>query len=161
MIERCFCLKHNIFVGIRITQPSYRPIPEQLFSRVSVSQYLTLLLIQFPDSTLACFYGLFVNGVSEDLNFPQASTGVQQCLTVYNNIVTLRQDSYLLLSKHPLYSPPSYYYSFILVDGFDVGVRLNITLDFRTNNCSGLLLYVASSIYSDHLLVELRNGQVS
>lgn len=48
-----------------------------------------------------------------------------------------------------------------LVDGFDVGVQLNISVDFRTDNCSGLLFYVASSIYSDHFLVELRNGHVS
>ncbi len=52
------------------------------------------------------------------------------------------------------------YYILSLADRFDVGVRLNITMDFRTDNCSGLLFYVASSIYSDHLLVELRNGQV-
>ena len=44
---------------------------------------------------------------------------------------------------------------------FYVGVELNISVDFRTNTCSGLLLYVASSIYPDHLLVELRNGCVS
>lgn len=47
------------------------------------------------------------------------------------------------------------------MDGFDVGVQLNISVDFRTTNCTGLLLYVASSIYSDHLLVEIRNGLVS
>ena len=49
----------------------------------------------------------------------------------------------------------------MIVNGFNVGVRLNISVDFRTNSCSGLLFYVASSIYSDHLLVELRDGHVS
>ena len=49
---------------------------------------------------------------------------------------------------------------FHVVDNFDVGVNFAFSVNFVTTNCNGLLLYVASSIYSDHLLVELRNGRV-
>lgn len=57
------------------------------------------LLLQPPVSILGCFYTLSVNGVYEDLRFPQASTGVEQCLGVYNNIASLQQDSYLIICK--------------------------------------------------------------
>lgn len=55
--------------------------------------------LQPPVPVLACFYVLSINGVYEDLSSPQASAGVEQCLAVYNNIVTFNQQSYLLISK--------------------------------------------------------------
>ena len=125
----------------------------------------TSMLAQAPVPTLGCFYTLSINGVYEDLRYPQASNGVEECLAVYNNIAALHQDSYLIMCKYlhtcSSFVSFSFYVLLLLVDGFNVGVQLNITVDFRTNNCTGLLLYVASSIYSDHLLVELRNGLVS
>lgn len=33
-------------------------------------------------------------------------------------------------------------------------------MDFRTYNCSGILLYVATPLYPDHVLLELANGRV-
>ena len=64
-------------------------------------------------------------------------------------------------------SPPLFfktnnkYCLFILVDNFNVGIRFSFSVDFRTENCSGVLLYIASSIFPDHVLVELRGGRVS
>ena len=117
--------------------------------------------MQPPVPVLGCFYSLSINGVYEDLRLPQASTGVEQCLAVYNNIVTLEQNSYLLMRKFNECVGLIFTSIYVLVNGFNVGVRLNITVDIRTSNCSGLLFYVTSSIYSDHLLVELRDGFVS
>ena len=114
---------------------------------------------------LACFPSLSVNGVFENLTNPQASSGQEQCLAVYNNLATLQRDAYLLMCKYIVpdkaKKTSECFVFFFPVNAFDVGVRLNISLEFRTNNCSGLLLFVASSIYTDHLLVKLRDGRVS
>ena len=52
----------------------------------------------------ACFDTLSVNGIHQDLRSPQASVGVEQCLESYSNVVTLYQDSYLLMSMLNLFS---------------------------------------------------------
>ena len=33
-------------------------------------------------------------------------------------------------------------------------------MDFRTLNCSGILLYVATPLYPEHVLLELLDGRV-
>lgn len=47
------------------------------------------------------------------------------------------------------------------VDNYFAGTSFGFSLEFRTLQCSGLLLYVASSIYSDHVALEIINGSVS
>ena len=47
------------------------------------------------------------------------------------------------------------------VDRFSVGVKFGVSFEFRTSRCSGVLLYVASPFYPDHLLLELVDGTVS
>ena len=61
---------------------------------------ILLLSIQVPAPLLACFPSLSINGVFEDLRIPQASSGIEQCLAVYNNLVTLQRDAYLLVCKY-------------------------------------------------------------
>lgn len=70
---------------------------------------MTLFCLQPPNPVLGCFFGLAVNGVFEDLTMPQASSGVEQCLPAYNNVVTLHRDSYLLMSKNCIIINVYYY----------------------------------------------------
>lgn len=58
-----------------------------------------VFLVQVPAPILACFHSISVNGVFEDLSQPQASSGAEQCLAVYNNLVTLQQNAYMVLCK--------------------------------------------------------------
>ena len=46
------------------------------------------------------------------------------------------------------------------VDEVDGGVEFSASLEFRTNSCTGLLLYTASSLHPDHLALELVDGVV-
>lgn len=48
-----------------------------------------------------------------------------------------------------------------VVDEVAGGVEFSASLDFRTANCTGLLLYTASSTLPDHLGLELVDGVVS
>ena len=48
----------------------------------------------------------------------------------------------------------------VLVDNFYAGKRFTFSMDIRTYNCTGILLYVATPLYPDHFLLELIDGRV-
>ena len=47
-----------------------------------------------------------------------------------------------------------------LVNNFYAGKRFKFGMDIRTFNCTGILLYVATPLYPDHVLLELTDGMV-
>ena len=47
------------------------------------------------------------------------------------------------------------------VDSFYAGIRFTFSMDIRTTQCTGLLAYVATPLYPDHVLLEIINGTVS
>lgn len=49
----------------------------------------------------------------------------------------------------------------IAVDNFNAGTRFSFSLRFRTAFCSGVLIYVHSLLFPDHVVVEMFNGTVS
>ena len=48
----------------------------------------------------------------------------------------------------------------VVVNNFYGGKRFTFSMDFRTLNCSGILLYVATPLYPEHVLLELLDGRV-
>ena len=49
---------------------------------------------------------------------------------------------------------------FPAVDELTGGLRVTASFDFRTTQCNGLLLYIASTSQPDHLALELVDGVV-
>lgn len=47
------------------------------------------------------------------------------------------------------------------VDELSGGVDISMSIEFRTTQCTGLLLYIASSTHPDHLVLEIVDGLVS
>lgn len=85
---------------LEVFRPWFLLVYYHRFNTITIMAYVeTINCLQPHVTVLACFYALSVNGVYEDLSSPQASAGVGKCLAVYKNIVTLYQQSYLLISK--------------------------------------------------------------
>jgi hypothetical protein len=98
---------------------------------------------EIPPSTLGCVLSLSINGVYTNLSSPQASSGTEECRGFYTNVATFSGSGYLQL-----------------LDEVSGGVHLSVTFDLRTTSCTGLLLYTASSVHPDHLVLELVDGVV-
>lgn len=92
----------------------------------------------------------------------QAGTGIEPCLSSYNNIASFGANSYIQICK--VFQQRNFevfiHVSLDLVNNFYAGKRFTFSLDFRTYNCNGILLYVATPLYPDHVLLELANGRV-
>ena len=81
-------------------------------------------------------------------------------------MVALEGDGYIQIGTYGITSSLHHHYIINIsplsspVDNVYVGVQFTFSVEFRTTVCSGLLAYVASPLYSDHIVLELYNGTV-
>ena len=82
-------------------------------------------------------------------------------VTIFNICLIIKdRHNFWIKPKAPIKIEPQFPVITILVDNFYAGKRLTFSMDIRTHNCTGILLYVATALYPDHLLLELADGRV-
>lgn len=91
--------------------------------------------------------------------------GLEPCISSYNNVAYFGANSYsrickLILIKSLARNSILLSINIVLVDNFYAGKRFTFSMDIRTHNCTGILLYVATPLYPDHFLLELIDGRV-
>ena len=89
-----------------------------------------------------------------------ASNGLMSCQDSYNDHISFQGDGYARIGQ---YIPLLVFTDMFLfsVDVYNPRIKYGFYLEFRTLQCSGLLLYSASFFHEDHTALEISNGTVS
>ena len=98
---------------------------------------------------------------------PQAMMGAEECRDTYTNIASFNGTGYIQLRENKKFTAKTFTKvlpQFLLlsaVDRYRPGIRFAFSMEVRTTQCDGLLAYVATPLYPDHVLLEIVNGTVS
>ena len=106
----------------------------------------TSLQSQSRPSVVGCFSQLIVNRRTLDLSSPDSREGAFGCPSVVSNVASFGGSGYVQL-----------------MDSWFPGERFEVSLQFRTTVCDGILFYLANTDIDngDYILLELVDGRVS